>query len=199
MTGYWAVVATDGSITSSGSSSEGEPYVPTGATVITKEQWDTIQASPGQCRLINGVLHLAALPVPAAVDLGLYKIAASAQVDAAAETARLLYLTPGSGQALEYQQTQEDAVRALAQDPNATLAASDYPWLASEQAALHQVGQDVTLRQVAQAVLEQTQAWATIGTQIKTMRRTTKLRIDAAKTFAEVQSALDAVKWPTGA
>ncbi len=197
MTGYWATVATDGTITASGTSGDGAAFVPTGSTVVTKEQFDTIQASPGQCRLINGVLQLLALPMPTPPDLASYKLAASTTIDAAAEQARLIFLTPGSGQALEYSATQADAEAALRQDPSATLKPEDYPWLSAEQAALHQVGQDVTLLQVAHGVIAQMTAWDSVGAHIKLIRRTAKLQIDAATNFAQVQSAVAAVAWPT--
>lgn len=197
MSSYWAVVATDGTITSSGATSDAFPGVPLGATLVTKEQFETIQASPGQCRMVNGVLHLIALPAPTPPSLDAFKAAALISIDIAAEQVRLTFLTPGSGQALEYQETQADALSALSQDPSATLTAADYPWLAAEQDALHQVGQEVTLRQVAQAVKTQMDAWSTVGAAIKFQRRAAKLRIDAASNFGEVQAALDGVKWPS--
>ena len=185
---YFVKMSVDGTITES---LTGAAVLP-GYTAITKEQYDTIAAS-GQCRLINGVLSLVMTPNPAPVDLATSKLVAARQIDAQAEATRLLFLTPGSGQALEYTATESDAKRAIA--TGGLLAPADYPWLAAEQAAMAAAGQQVNIGQVAQGVLATMAGWAQVGAQIKRIRRTAKLQIDAAASVADVNAAC-VVTWP---
>lgn len=185
---FYVKTSSDGTITESLSGSAVLP----GYTAITKEQADTIAAS-GQCRLVNGVLSLITNPMPAPIDLATAKSVASRKIDDQAEAARLLFLTGGSGQALEYSATQADAQKALA--VGGLPAAADYPWLAAEQAALAAVGQQVTINQVAQSVVATMQGWGQVGAEIKRIRRTAKLQIAAAASVADVIAA-SVVVWP---
>lgn len=185
---YFVKMSSDGTITESLSGSVVLP----GYTAITKEQADTIAAS-GQCRLVNGVLSLVNIPAPAPVDLATGKLVANRQIDDQAEASRLLFLTGGSGQALEYTATQADALRAIA--TGGVAAAADYPWLAAEQAAMAASGQQATINQIAQSVATIMASWDQIGAQIKRIRRTAKLQIDAAASMIEVRAAC-VVTWP---
>ncbi len=126
-------------------------------------------------------------------DLGAAKAAARAAIDAEAERRRQLVLTPGEGQALEYQHTAEEASRAIAEvDP---LPAA-YPFLAAEQAALAATVGAVDLRDVAEAVLADRAAWLVYGAAIKAVRRRAKLEIGAATSSAGVAAVLAGVAWP---
>lgn len=190
---YYAQVATDGTITQSGLS---ETSIPTGATAITTEQYATIQASP-RCHLVNGVLILSPALVETPPDLAAFKVAASAQIDAAAEAARQRFISPGAGQALEYEATAADASRALAMATETDLKDADYPWLAAERDALTASGQTFTLLEVAAMAQATTAQWAAAGSAIKRIRRTAKIKVDAAATLDGVHSALDGISWPT--
>jgi hypothetical protein len=120
---------------------------------------------------------------------------ASGKVDAAAEAGRLHWITPGAGQALEYQETSAEAVRAAAApDP---LAAADYPLLAADQAAHAAAGVTLTLRQVAEQVAAQQTAWLTAATAIKQARLTAKRRIALATSQTQIDTILAGVEWPT--
>lgn len=115
------------------------------------------------------------------------------QVDAEAEIARQRYVTPGAGQALEYQATEAEA-RAYLAAVNPT--AADYPFVVAEAEAIAAAtGTAPPLAAVAQDIIAQASAWAAIGSAIKTLRRTAKLRIEAATTPAEARAAAIVV-WP---
>ena len=129
-----------------------------------------------------------------ALDLDAVKAAALAAIDAEAERRRLLVLTPGAGQALEYQHTAEEAARAVAApDP---LPAAAYPFLAAEQEALAKVGVTLDLRQIADLVIYQRTTWLAYGAAVKAVRRAAKLVIDDADTHVDVAVAVAEVVWP---
>lgn len=116
------------------------------------------------------------------------KSALKAQIDTAAETERLKYITPGAGQAMTYQQKIEE-VRALAQD--AEPEAANYPLLSAEI--------DITassLEEVADAVLAAYQQWQQIGAAIERVRLGTKAAIDEAATADAAKSAAGSAAWP---
>lgn len=189
---YSATVALDGTITAI---HEGR-MVPTGATAITKEQYDTIVASqPWQTRLLNGVLSIVPPPVPGAVSLEAVKTAAIARIDTEAEEARMRFLTAGAGQMLEYQATQAEAARSLT--VSGELNPANYPYLAAEQQALLSVGVEVTLRQVAAQVLVVMEGWNLAGAEIKRLRRGAKLRIELATTIDEALAVGQGIPWPS--
>jgi hypothetical protein len=127
-------------------------------------------------------------------DLAAIKAAACAAIDAEAERRRMLVLTPGEGQALEYQHTAEEAARAVAApDP---LAAAAYPFLAAEQEALFSTIGAVSLRDVAMAVLTDRAKWLTYGAAVKTARRRAKLEIGVAEDAAAVAAVVAGITWP---
>jgi hypothetical protein len=119
---------------------------------------------------------------------------AQARVDQAAERARLLFITPGSGQALEYQATSDDAQKLLA--ATGTSDPTDYPWLVAEQHAQAALGPTASLATVAAQVIAQTAAWATVGSAIKETRRAAKLRLAAATDAVQIASIEQGAVWP---
>ena len=124
-----------------------------------------------------------------AKDLAPLKTAAKQKIDAEAEAERARYLTPGSGQALEYKRTQEEADRWAA-DPDP--AEADYPMLVAERDALIDSGADpaATLASVVTQVQAEAAQWIDqVGPAIKRLRRTHKMRVDAATTPAEIDMA----------
>lgn len=117
MTSYAIVNTADGTITSTGQTTTAAPNVPQGATVISDDQYNTIVATAaagGQCKLVSGTVILMPTPTPTTASLAQIQAAAYVQIDTAAEAAREQFLTPGSGQAIEYQETAADAARLLA-------------------------------------------------------------------------------------
>lgn len=124
-------------------------------------------------------------------ELAAAQAAAIVAIDAEAEAARLLWITPGAGQALEYQATEEDARRYQAN--NGAGDPEDYPWLRAELLA---IDGDSTLADTAASTLAQADAWVAIGSEIKRIRRTAKLAVAAATTIAAVRAAASGIAWP---
>lgn len=165
-----------------------------GATPITAEQFALARPDPGAWRMTEDGL-VPSLPPPR--DLEQERAKALILVDQQAEFARLRFLTPGAGQALEYEATKQDATRLLA--ANHEPIASDYPWLAAEQAALGSVGLGRSLREIAEAVQSQMDAWTTAGAGVKEVRRAAKLQLSGATTVAEVDTIMAGLSWPAPA
>ena len=190
---YYAHLGSDGVVLST--SGAGVPFPPDAAAALnvvslTADQFRTV-SGPGRWDWNDG--HPVLVP-PAPPALNVAQARALASIDAAAEAARTLFLTPGSGQALEYQATQADAERAVA-DPE-PLTAAAYPWLEAERLALAAVGTAATLSEVADLVLQQQAAWTQVGAAIKEIRRTAKMQVAAATTASEVEAVLAALSWP---
>lgn len=120
-------------------------------------------------------------------DLTPLRAAAKAKVDAAAETARLAYVTPGSAQAMVYEQKFAEAQAFLA-DPTLTDAAA--PHLYSE------VGITAgTVAEVAGVIIAMRSLWLVKSSQIEAARLGAKAAIDAATSPAAIDAAAEVV-WP---
>lgn len=127
-------------------------------------------------------------------DLETLKARACTAIDSEAERRRLMVLTPGQGQTLEYQHTAEEAARAVvAPDP---LDQAAYPFLAAEQEALMATIGAVSLRDVAVAVLADRAAWVAYGAAIKAARRRAKLLVRMATDAAAVAATAAGITWP---
>jgi hypothetical protein len=116
-----------------------------------------------------------------------------AQLDVAAETERLKYLTGGAAQAMTYQRKSEEARRyQAAVAAEAEISPGDYPMLSAT------IGIDgATLADVAATVLAMDEVWAVIGAAIEAARLGGKQAIDAAEDAISAQAAFDAVEWPS--
>ncbi len=128
-------------------------------------------------------------PVQASTPQVFLKAIFKAEVDAAAETERLNYITPGAGQAMTYQQKIDEA-RAFksASEPEA----ADYPVLSSEVGITAE-----TLSEVADIVLAAFAQWQQIGAVIESIRLGAKRDIDAAEGETEARAIIDAIVWPS--
>jgi hypothetical protein len=111
------------------------------------------------------------------------------QVDADAEATRLLWITPGSGQALTYEQKRIEAER-MASDPAPQPV--DYPMLAAEVGITAD-----TLAAVGALVRARAAAWTAVAAQIESLRLQAKAAVLAANNAAEARAAA-AVHWPAG-
>ena len=117
------------------------------------------------------------------------KVSLRGIVDAAAETERLKYITPGNGQAMTYQQKVTEAQAFKAEtNPNA----ADYPILSSEVGITAE-----TLDEVANIVLAAFAQWQQIGAAIEAIRLGAKRDIDAAQDEAAARAIVDAIVWPS--
>lgn len=119
-------------------------------------------------------------------SLAALKATLAAQIDHDAEAARQRFITPGAGQAMEYQATEAEARRYLI-DPSGT-----FPFLAAEVQAQ---GSPATFASVAAEVVALADAWAAIGSEIKRLRRAAKLAVEAAPTASAARQAAQ-VTWP---
>ena len=109
-------------------------------------------------------------------------------VDASAETERLKYITPGTGQAMTYQQKVAEAqAYKAATNPQA----SDYPILSSEVGITSETFDDV-----ANIVLAAFAQWQQIGAMIESIRLGAKRDIDAAGDETTARAVVDAAEWP---
>jgi hypothetical protein len=121
-----------------------------------------------------------------------------AAIDASAEALRLTLITPGAGQAMEYQEAYAQAQAALAAD--GPVKDADYPMLAatigvdfdpsSKKPATDVLG-------VARSVKAAYEAYLLAGAAIRGVRLTGKAKIDAATDEAAARAAFKAISWPS--
>lgn len=135
---------------------------------------------------------------PFVVDLGAEKEAFKARIDADAETARLQFITPGSGMALTYQEkfAQAQAVAQIGADAADALAAQEreaqFPTLSAS------VGIEAgTLYECAQLVLARYAVFAQASLAIERSRLAGKAAVSSAQDLTAVRAAYEAITWPT--
>lgn len=128
-------------------------------------------------------------PLPLTRPLDAIKAELKADIDSCAEVERLKYITPGTGQAMTYQQKVAEAQAfktATNQQP------SDYPILSSEVGITAD-----TLEEVVIIVLAAFAQWQQIGALIESIRLGAKRDIDAAEDEATARAIVDAIVWPS--
>jgi hypothetical protein len=108
------------------------------------------------------------------------------KVDVAAEAARSAMLTPGSGQALEYQRTEAEA-RAWTEGANT----ADFPMLKAELEAMKLGNPEATIDDVVAEALSNANLWLEVGAAIKQVRRSAKVLIEHAQTPANCRAVID--------
>lgn len=116
------------------------------------------------------------------------KTALSTKVDQDAETQRLLHITPGAGQAMEYDQVAVDAAAFAAltvpHEPGM------FPMLEST------VGVEAdTIEEVAAIVLGMNAGWKQIGAAIRRARIEAKQAIQVAETHDDARAVYAAINW----
>lgn len=131
-------------------------------------------------------------------DLPAIKSALKRRVDDTAEGLRLKLITPGAGQAMEYQEAYAQAQAALA--AAGTVNASDYPMLAAS------IGVDIDPQSgkpatdvlgVARSVKVAYEAYLQAGAAIRGTRLLAKAEIGASADAITAQTVFAAIKWPT--
>lgn len=123
-------------------------------------------------------------------DLAALAAQAKSRIDAAAETARLQYITAGSGQAMVYEQKNAEAKRYFEiVDGGGTPDPADYVILAAEAAA-----KEEALADVAALVRDTAAAWLPVAAMIEAKRMAGKKAVDAAPTVSAVLAA-EQINW----
>lgn len=119
------------------------------------------------------------------------KAYAARVIDEAAERARTKYVTPGSGQAMEYQAVREEAVRYLSGETGS------WPMLQADVqgGTIHPVtGQPVSnIDDAANAVMVMHGLWQQVGSAIRAIRLGGKAQVMQATTQAQVAAIRDQV------
>lgn len=140
---------------------------------------------------------LLAQDVPPPEVLAGFRAALSGLVDARAEALRQALLSPGSGQAMEYQEVHRQALAAL--DAPAAATAPAYPMLAAT------IGVDTDPKTgspatdvlgVARAAVAAYDGWVEAGAAIRAVRLGAKAAIKSASTLEAAEAAYMAVQWP---
>ncbi len=172
--------------------SEGEYLIPAFATSIAPPD-----IAEQQEAVFNGtdwtVTDIPAAPPPPPVPpppaLSDLKLRAKYTINAAAENARLAYITAGSGQAMVYREKVDEA-RALQTDTY--ISPDHYPLLSAEIGITAS-----TLQEIAVVVLSRHAAWLNAAASIETIRQKAKKDIDAATDENTVAQIVSAVVWTT--
>lgn len=136
-------------------------------------------------------------PPAADVDLEKLKGTLKARVDADAEALRLLLITPGSGQAMEYQEAYAQAQAALS--ASGTVKPSDYPMLAATIGVDFdpQTGKPAAdVLGVARSVKAAYEAFLLAGAAIRGTRLLAKAEIEAASDADHARAVFSAISWP---
>ncbi|MND22672.1 hypothetical protein D3C80_130550 [compost metagenome] len=123
------------------------------------------------------------------LDLEQWKSKLIGKIDADAETARLRYITAGSGQAMTYQQKAQEAAEVLALVGSGDIDASHFPLLSAEVGITA-----LTLIEVAQVVDYAYQTWRFVGARIEALRLGGKAAVSAAQTIEAAKAAAD-IQW----
>ena len=106
-------------------------------------------------------------------------------IDQQAEVTRLKYVTPGSAQAMVYQEKGDEAADYVATGYPADL--SSYPFI---QAEVNATGKTATA--AADDILAQKSAWIALGAATEEVRLSGKAAVDAATDEAGIDAARDA-------
>lgn len=126
------------------------------------------------------------------ISLAYLKAGLSAGIDVEAERQRMLHLTAGTGQAMEYMEVAGEAkalLAAMSADPQHVPDPDDYPFLSAT------MGIDgSTLADVAATVNAAHDQWRTIGSAIRAARLMAKAAIGAATDYAAARAVQPA--WP---
>lgn len=154
---------------------------------------EIIEPPPPQPQLDGPLPPAVPAPPPFPMDgpIEAQRAVAAAYIDYAAELKRLQHLTPGGGQALEYQATEAEARRWQEGEP-----LEAYPFLIAEADAIElATGERPDAATLVATVLAQADAWINVGSAIKRERRARKLRVAAAGDRDAIL-AIIAEPWP---
>jgi len=159
--------------------------------LITVEQHERLKGMT-RARWVDGDVVDAG---PADDALDRLKQRAKRTVDIRAEEARQAWVTPGSGQAFEYDLVAAEAHRLLGRGEG-DAPFRDYPLLAAEYTVRAAAGIPRSFRDLAEAVMARRGAFTVAIADIRQARLEAKLRIDAATDARQIEEALAGVEWP---
>lgn len=137
-------------------------------------------------------------------SLSLLKQRAKAKVDTEAEAARNAFITPGSGQALEYMKAEAEARAYKTAGYPTPFNPDAYPMIYAEMLAQADVGAvnlntqttiNAAAVTVTDTIIREADDWMVGSRQIRRLRRSAKAAIDAATTAAQIYDA-SIVVWP---
>lgn len=159
---------------------------------VTLEQYDRLKVMR-HARWVDGDV-VEGVPPDDALDR--LKTSAVRKIDRDAEAARNAWVTPGSGQAFEYDLVAAEAERFV-RDGEGDALFDDYPLLAAEFTARATAGRPRRIIDIARAVMDKRRAFVVAIADIRQTRLEAKLRIDAATDAAQIETVLAGVEWPT--
>ncbi|WP_126456742.1 hypothetical protein [Sulfuriflexus mobilis] len=165
---------------------------PAGTVEVSKTVWDqTVQETDGIWKRDPVTGDITKHPLPL-MPLAALQKQGKARVDAAAEQARMQFITPGSGQAIVYELKRAEL---MAYEAAGSPVATDYP-LMNERATR----KGMTLAQVATEWRAKVDVWTGYAAQIEGLREGAKEAIDAVVDDASAQANIDAIvngiTWP---
>lgn len=168
------------------------------AIEITQEQYDQALAAILDGKAVTTIGGFKIVDAPAVedddpnanLDLDQWKAKLAIKIDADAESARLRYITGGSGQAMTYQQKAQEAAEVLALVGAGEIDASRFPLLSAEVGIT-----GPTLIEVAQVVDSAFQSWRVVGGAIETLRLGGKAAVIASSTVDDAKLAA-VIDWP---
>jgi hypothetical protein len=130
--------------------------------------------------------------------LAVFKGEVKGWIDADAERVRAPYITPGSGQAMTYQEKGEQANAVLDLGEEAANALSEAERVAQFPVLAASVGIEApTLFAAADLVMSRKEALASLGGAIERTRLGAKKAVGDAADVAGVHAAYGAIVWPT--
>lgn len=133
-------------------------------------------------------------PEPALADL---KTQLRAAIDSDAESIRLMYITPGDGQALTYREKLDQAEQVIADGQAAADAMTEAERLAAYPTLSASVGIEApTLWGCANVVWAMYQAWLQLSFSIESARLAGKKAVADAGTNDAARAAYAAIAWP---
>lgn len=134
-------------------------------------------------------------PYPMSLDE--FKMQKNNEIDQQAEQLRHKYLTPGSGQSMEYDETARQARIVLEEIANSNSPQwADYPMIEAEKNAIVDLGQSPpTIEEIANQIITEQNQWMQVGSQIKRVRRASKMMVNNATTHEEIESIVNNITW----
>ena len=157
--------------------------IPVEAIDITEGQWQELLDNPGTRKW-----NTSTLAVDLYEDAGIvsdYKLTQETLIDNLSEAQRTVYITPGAGQSLTYQEKSEEASDYIAAGSPVDL--TPYPFIQGEVNATGK-----TAAVASNDILAAQSLWITKGSLIEEHRIKAKIDINAATTLTDIDNIVTA-------